>query len=176
MLAVACVAMLLSSGCAYMGKRGRDLADIIDIGVTTSSEPQFALYAGFLDLITVGYADVEGTLWGLGSRNVGAVQAVHKGGGLVLWGYEQIGHAPSDATATEFPKPYRVGVAALGDGIALACADGKDVSLPKPPQVMNCPKFLHLGWFGIAIDCKPGELVDFLLGWTTLDLSGDDAE
>ena len=47
---------------------------------------------------------------------------------------------------------------------------------PGPPrgEIMNCPKLIHLGWVGIALNCKFGELADLLLGWTTLDIMGDD--
>ena len=132
--ALACVMMFVGSGCTYMGNRGRDFGYILDIGITTSAKPQLSLYGNFLNLATVGYSDFDGTLWGLGSRNVGMVQACHQGGGLVLWGYEQIGHAPADVEAPQYPRPYRVGMASIGAGIAAAHAEGEDVSVPVPPD------------------------------------------
>jgi hypothetical protein len=40
--------------------------------------------------------------------------------------------------------------------------------------VLYCPKVLHLGWVGVALNCHLPELADFFLGWTTLDIMGDD--
>ena len=45
---------------------------------------------------------------------------------------------------------------------------------PTGGHVVNCPKLFHIGWIGLTLNCKFGEFADFLLGWTTVDVMGDD--
>ena len=35
-------------------------------------------------------------------------------------------------------------------------------------------KYIHLGWFGLVINARYTEVLDFVVGFTTLDLAGDD--
>ena len=155
--------ILSSSGCAYMQNRGQDFTDVFDIGLTVSKEPQFALYAGFLSTINIGYSNFDGTLLGMADRNYGVVDARQNAGGLILWGYEQFGYEDFDAKDPESPASWGVGPI------------GWSSENPTPaPQVVNCPKMLHLGWVGITINCKFAELGDFLVGWTTVDYMDDD--
>jgi len=34
--------------------------------------------------------------------------------------------------------------------------------------------YIHLGRFGLVLNIRYTEMLDFLLGWTTFDLAGDD--
>ena len=154
---------LSGSGCAYVQNRGQDLADVFDIGVTVSKEAQFSLYAGLLSTVAVGYSNFDGTLLGMADRNYGVVDARQNAGGLILWGYEQFGYEDFDAKDPESPASWGVGPI------------GWSSENPTPaPQVVNCPKMLHLGWVGITVNCKFAELGDFVVGLTTLDYMGDD--
>jgi hypothetical protein len=48
-----------------------------------------------------------------------------------------------------------------------------------PPELwfMDCgPRIIHLGWIGITETSRYADLIDFILGWTTLDILGDDLE
>jgi hypothetical protein len=36
--------------------------------------------------------------------------------------------------------------------------------------------FVHLGHVGLVMNLRWGEVADFLVGWTTLDLAGDDGK
>jgi len=155
-------AALSSTGCAYLQNRGQDFTDIFDVGVTVSAKPQFTLYAGFLNILSVGYSDFDGTLLGMAGRSYGVVDARQNAGGLVLWGYEQFGYEDFEADDPDSPPAWGVAVAGRGE---------------RPPkmQIINCPKMLHLGWIGLALNCKFGQLADFLVGWTTIDIMGDDA-
>jgi hypothetical protein len=155
-------AVLLScTGCAYVQNRGNDLLDVVDVGVTVSKEPGVAVYAGFLNILSLGYSDVDGVLLGTGGRHVGAVDFRQNAGGLLLWGYEQFGYEDFDADDSDSPPPWGVAVAGRGR---------------RPPrgQIINCPKMVHLGWIGLTLNCKFGELADLLLGLTTFDFMGDD--
>lgn len=154
---------LASAGCTYLGDRGRDAADFLDFGVTVSKEPQFSLYAGFLSVVPLGYSNVDGTMYGLSDRQFGGAAMRHNARGILLWGEEQLGYRDFDPLGPQSPEPWRVGVLGLSQGPG-----------PRNGQVVNCPKLLHLGWAGVALNCKFGELVDFLLGWFTVDIMGDD--
>jgi len=107
---------------------------------------------------------VDGWLIGLGRRHVGIMQTRSRGAGLLLWGQERWGYEddynPSDPSSPAF---WRVGAIGLSEG--------------PPPDWRNvfvCPKMIHFGWVGFTLNCKLGEMADFLLGWTTIDIMKDD--
>jgi hypothetical protein len=164
---VACLlvitAGLSGTGCTYLHNRGNDAADLIDVGVTVSDQPQFAFYMGFLNILSLGYSNVDGTLYGLAERHAGANEMRQNAGGVLLWGSEQLGYRDFDPADAGSPEPYKVGVIGLIEGPG-----------PTDGHVVNCPKLCHIGWIGLTLNCKFGELADFLLGWTTLDVMGDD--
>lgn len=162
-LFVLAAAVVPAAGCAYVSNRGNDLLDVVDVGATVSEDPHISLYAGFLNILTLGYSDFDGTLYGIGGREAGALRARQEAGGLVLWGYEQFGYEDFDPADPDSPPPYKVGVVGLIDGPP-----------PRDGQIVNCPKLLHLGWVGLTLNCKFGELADFLVGLTTIDIMGDD--
>ena len=156
--------MVQSAGCStYWSNRGGDLMDIFDVGVTTSSEPGFSLYAGILNVLTLGYSNVDGTFFGMTAGQAGAVEMRQNAWGLLLWGKEQFGYESFDRSDPQSPEAWRVGVIGLIQGPG-----------PRGDQVLNCPKMLHLGWIGLTINCSFSELADFLLGWGSLDIMGDD--
>ncbi len=157
------VSMLCGSGCAYLQNRGNDALDVLDIGVTASQKPKFALYASDLNIIAIGYSNVDGTLVGIGGRKVGVMPVRHHAGCIVLYGYEQFGYEDFIMEDPESPERWRVGLIALFEG-------------PPPPkgQIANIPRMLHLGWIGVAFNVRLGELVDLILGFTTLDIMKDD--
>jgi hypothetical protein len=45
---------------------------------------------------------------------------------------------------------------------------------PPPITYMQCRRNIHLGWIGIHASGRPLDILDFILGWTTLDILGDD--
>jgi hypothetical protein len=59
-LAALTVLILAGSGRAYMHNRGNDAAQIFDVGVTVSVKPGFSLYAGSLNILTLGFSHVDG--------------------------------------------------------------------------------------------------------------------
>jgi len=159
-----CVA-LSGSGCTYMQHRGSDAAEMFDVGVTVSPQPAFACYCGILSVFSLGYSHVDGALYGLADGRAGAMQVRQNAAGVVLWGYEQLGYEQFDAADEDSPEPWKVGVIGLVEGPG-----------PRGGQVVNCPKLVHVGWIGLTLNCKFGEMADFLVGWTTLDLMGDDQD
>jgi len=161
-LVVVFVGLLACIGCTYAQDRSQDFTDIFDVGVTVSAKPQFSLYAGFLNILSLGYSNFDGTLLGMAGRHYGAIDARQNAAGLLLWGREQFGYEDFNADEPDSPTPWGVAIAGRG-------------ARPPVGQIVNCPKMLHLGWVGLTVNCKLGQLADFLLGWTTLDIMGDDA-
>lgn len=157
------VLALGTTGCAYMRARGHDGAQIVDAGLTVSSKPGFSLYAGFLNILTLGYSHVDGHIIGVGDSHGGVVPMRQRAYGLLLYGTEQFAYGDFDPANSREPPPYHVGIAGLIAGPG-----------PTDGNVVNCPKLLHLGWVGLTLNCKFGELADFLLGWFGLDIMGDD--
>jgi len=156
--------VMCSTGCAYLKDRGNDALDFAELGVTVSKKPAFSLYVGFLNVLSLGYAKTDGTLYGIAHRDAGALPVRHNAHGVLLWGEEQLGYCKDfDPTDPDSPDPWRVGPIGLIQGPG-----------PAEHEILNCPKLLHLGWVGLHLNCHLGELADFLLGWTTIDIMGDD--
>lgn len=156
---------MFSSGCAYMQNRGSDAKDAFDIGLTFTKTPHVGVYAGFNSLLGVGYVNMDGHLLGIGSSQAGWWLPMRLNvGGMVLDGYEQYAYCGNyDALDKTTPKQR-------GNALGM-------LHFAKPAgamEMLQCPKIVHVGWIGINVTCKLGELADFLVGWTTLDLAGDD--
>ena len=173
------------TGCTYMGKRGHDAADMLEIGLTFSSKPQFALLpVDYFNLIGLGYSGVEGTYVGIGNRTVGVMPIKDEQSyGLLFWGKDtlKIGEFnPND--------PHEVRVAEMrklveaGQPLPSARPDYNkglvrlplENNAPPPITFMQCRRNFHFGWFGLHASLRPLDIIDFLVGWTTLDILGDD--
>jgi len=175
-LILAAALACLFSGCAYMKDRGNDLIDIMDLGITVNDkiEPQFGLYIDFFNILPLGYSHIEAKTIGFGNRQGGWLYYADDSWGVIFWGREMkaLGEFnPKDPhrtrkdqrEATEWPY-YNVGLARM---------ISEDDS-PPTAQFIECQRVLHLGWIGIFAHLRPIDVVDFILGWTTLDIVGDD--
>lgn len=160
--ALALVGLMATTGCTYMRNRGNDFSEIIDAGVTVSPEPQFSLYAGFLTVFSLGYSNMDGVFYGLQKGDWGAYEARHDAVGLLLYGWEEFAYEPRPALLQPSDEPWGTGFGLISRRAA------------EPNQFMNCPKMLHFGPVGITVNCKFVEIVDFLVGLTTIDIVGDD--
>ena len=175
--AVALTAVLtLNLGCAYLRDRGNDAMDIIDVGVSVNDriKPQFALYFDFFNVIPFGYSNVDGKSLAIGKREIGFLDHQYHNWGVLAVGEELKGTGafnphdlhlvrPDQADLVERPQ-YDVGFVGAFSG---------EQSPPKR-QFMECDRGLHLGWIGIHATMRPVDLIDFILGWTTLDIMQDD--
>jgi hypothetical protein len=167
---------LLGNGCAYMRARGNDALDIFDIGVTVSphAQPDFAAYAGFINEFNLGYAKVDGTFYGLHNRQFGALDYENHSWGALVWGTSKHGAGafnPNDPHQARRDQRELTERPEFGVGIV------RNIYADKPlpfPQYFQCDKMLHLGWVGLVLNCRIGDVVDFILGWTTLDIMQDD--
>lgn len=168
---------MLGNGCAYMRARGNDALDIFDIGVTISphATPDFAAYAGLLNEFNLGYAQVDGTFYGLHNRQFGALDYENHSWGALVWGTSKHGAGAFNPNDPHQARPEQSGLTERPEfGVGVVRIIQGDKPLPFP-QYFQCDKMLHLGWFGLVLNCRPGDVADFILGWTTLDIMGDDA-
>jgi hypothetical protein len=163
-LAVVVLAVVLSSslGCTYLVNRGNDALDIVELGVTVTTTPQIGLYWNSLDLLVAGYCDLDGTFIGWAGRHGVMLPVRSECYGLIVsrekvkWG--------------DAPERERIGGLAGLPGIAAGAAeDGHPLDSPA------CVHFIpHFGYVGLVWNLRWGQIVDFVVGWTTVDLNGDD--
>jgi hypothetical protein len=175
------ILVLVSTGCGYMRNRGNDLLDVVDIGLTFSAKPQFSAYvnAPFVALEPIGYGNVDAKFVGIGGGKA-SLWSPHfeRSAGLLLWGQEELTFERTRADlaamksteeqreATEF---HQVGV--LGMILGWSGVHGPAA---KPKDLFACPHYLHLGWIGAVGTARYWQMLDFVVGWTTLDITSDD--
>ena len=96
LLLVVMLALAAGAGCSYLTYRAEDFAEIVDIGVTYSSKPQFALYSSFESILPGGYADLDGWFAGWGGGQFGVTRHYLHAWGAIVWGHEEIGWGEFD--------------------------------------------------------------------------------
>jgi hypothetical protein len=161
------VGSLASTGCAYLGNRGRDALDVFDVGVLVSdhARPDFAAFMTFWNIFPIGYAHVDGKLIGIGGGRAGIQDFRHEDSwGVLAWGAEQhsVGELPA---GTEAPARYDQGFLRLALG-----AEHK----PVPHSYFDCDRTFVLGWIGLHFRVKLDHLADFVTGWAGMDIMHDD--
>ena len=188
------LAFLLSmQGCTYLHHRADDFAEIADIGFTISKKPYFALYADELSLVPVGYARVDGHFIGWGGGQVGkTTHAVHSYGVLVH-GSEELGwhrkyEGEGGVKEAEANEAWRkkegfieqtAGVTMVIDDVSRLITGKMFEGQNQPDHSLSCLHYIHLGWFGVVVNLRTLDILDFILGWFgidfgRLDLGGDD--
>jgi len=170
------VALVLATGCGYMRNRGNDALDIFDIGITVTDKwcPDFAAYIDFFGRTPVGGACVDGKLLGIGNRHAGWLHYESKSWGAIAWGSEKYGSGefnPLDNYQAREDQRNLTSRPRWHTGFARMIAQD---DAPPPIQFFACDKGIHIGYIGVLANCRPLELIDFVLGWTTLDILGDD--
>ncbi|MHC4592967.1 MAG: hypothetical protein ACYS8L_09785 [Planctomycetota bacterium] len=167
MLLVVAVCLLSSSGCTYLVHRAEDATDMVDLGLTFSARPGFALYMSNESILGTGYSNVDGYLLGMGGGLVGLVRHAEKCWGLVLYGHERQAWGEFDLDdPSTFSQQY----------VGLAGLIHKRFSGSRPDYMPSCIHSLHLGWFGLVANLRYTQILDFILGWTTLDIANDDGK
>jgi hypothetical protein len=167
---------LLAGGCAYLQNRGNDASDCIELGVTISGKPGFMVFNDCYSILPIGYSRVEDAkLLGWGNRQIGLLDFEHNSWGVVLAGSYKQALGEFDAR-----DPHLVSRHA-DDPTTWGRFDMGIVSLAlrrngwRPfPAFFECDKGVHLGWVGLHLKYRWLDLVDFALGFTTLDIMGDD--
>ena len=80
----------------YAKHRVEDALECIDLGVTLSLKPGFALYADFASVAPGGYGHVDGYFVGIAGGRIGPMKHYQASIGLVGWGYEEVGWGDFD--------------------------------------------------------------------------------
>jgi hypothetical protein len=177
--------LLLLPGCAnYWKNRGRDAKNIMEVGITTSKRPCFAFQPGaYFNITPLGVSYIRGSIHGLVADKFGTQPMKDFSWGVLLWGGRRLQLGEFDphnpcmvspakvAALTAAGKPLPTEVSYYNEGIlAMALLD----NAPPPKSFFGCRRNIHLGWIGIFLGMHADEMGDFLLGWTTLDIMGDD--
>ncbi len=164
-------------GCSYMADRGRDAMDIMDIGLTVTPElkPDFALYVDFFNVTPIGYSNVDGKVMGIAYRQAGwwMDYQTHN------WGVLTHGSEKQGAGVFNYNNPHFAHVGETyeepwprWDAGFIGVFTGDN----PPPKLhhLECSRIVHVGWVGIIWDIRPFDVFDFIFGWTTFDMMGDD--
>ena len=179
--------MLSTQACTYLQNRADDAMDIIDIGLTFSAKPQLNLFvdAPFVTAYPIGWGKVDCAFLGLGQGKFSAFAPAHfNNWGVVLYGLEEVTYegtsddfvnylnGDSRESREFYAESYTTGIGGIIEGIA----DGRYVKRPGRAMkyIGTCPHYIHLGFVGIVADPRYWDMLDFLVGFTTLDLSQDD--
>jgi hypothetical protein len=166
-------ALLFLNGCSYMTNRWNDTKDIGDFGFTFSSKPQFSAYvsAPVVQIIPLGIGKVDGHFFGMGEGQT-ALWAPHyeKSLGLLVWGEERVSFFHTEEELAAMSEEKR-------DEAANFMRSGVGGFVQGPWSLkycVSCPHYIHLGWFGVVVTPRYLQMLDFVLGWTTLDVCQDD--
>ena len=164
MVALAAI-MSAFTGCTYLQYRAEDAVEIMDLGITVSAKPGFALWFAAPFSLGAGLGGyVDGHFIGLGGGQIGMTRHYLAAVGVVLFGYEEIGWGEFDKDdPTTLCRTYQ-GV--IGIPISLATT--------RPDYMPTCNHEIHLGWIGLIGNLRYTEILDFIVGFTTLDIAGDD--
>jgi len=80
----------------YLQHRLEDALETVDVGLTFSTKPGFALYADFASVAPGGYGHVDGYFVGVAGGRIGPMRHHQASLGLVGWGYEEVGWGDFD--------------------------------------------------------------------------------
>ncbi len=165
---VAAVVFASAQGCAvgkYLQYRGEDALEMVDLGLTITTTPQWAFYWNSLDLLVFGASELDGYVVGIGGGKVGVVRHYNKCYGLIVssethgWG-----DFDKDDESTMISR--------TGGLLGLA---GVATGTSHPAYTPACVHYFpHIGYVGVVWTARWFEMVDFAVGFTTIDLAGDD--
>jgi hypothetical protein len=166
------------TGCAsYWSDRGRDAADILSFQVGTGAGTKVRVgpfQAGLLS--ENGIAGLRGgALVGPSQYRAGSDEGPSKWDDvLVLVGWERFEGGP---TSIERGKAFKGRQIVLS--VPFNLASDQDYEGKTPVPYNPWPYLAQVEAVGGAfltfrVGANPGELLDFILGWTTLDIFGDD--
>jgi hypothetical protein len=176
-LLVFCVFVLASelSGCVYLVNRKNDAMDMFDLGILVSKKPGLAIYMNKPPVMPIGFSHVDGKLIGLAKSNFGVFDFREKSFGYLIGGSEQRGVGNYDPQNPQDPKRYGAGaIGFLSHTTTFQNDPGKDETVARPRTQPTCPMTLHLGWIGFEWGCKFWSMIDFVVGWTGIDIAHDD--
>jgi hypothetical protein len=178
----------ISAGCAtpYMADRGRDAADIFTatIGVGGGARARVGpVHAGVVPF-NVGSFGLRGGCWDNDFSGMTYTEQdfmiiplseIDTSGGEYVRGFAVTGYTPDSRVATERGKGFYAG--SRIPFITTDVSPPRDTNSSRHPYSYYTQLEATIG-VGLTINLgfNPGELFDFLLGWTTLDVFDDDIE
>lgn len=154
----------------YFQDRAEDLMEVVDVGFTLTLKSGYVLYTNVGSVVPVGGGYFNGWFLGLGGGQIfgighsrfPATRYYFLGGGIGVWGYEEIGW---DVYDTE-------------DLSSFFCQDvGVGLFVPPCGRPGPFPSFrtcAHAGYIGFLTNANLFEALDFLSGIFGFDLCGDD--
>ena len=170
---VATVAVILftAQGCAvgrYFQHRGEDALEMVDFGFTFTTKPCIGLYWNSLDLLVAGYSNVDGYFAGWGGGQFGWTRHYNQCAGFII-SHETVGWGDFDKND---PSTLHMRYGGL---LGFASLAGTGNSRPSPDYTPACVHFFpHLGYVGIVWNARWTQILDFIVGFTTIDIAGDD--
>ena len=175
--------VITGAGCAtsageYFTHRYNDFGDMVDVGITVTRTPQIGLYWNSLDLITIGYANIDGHFIGWGGGQIGKTRVYANCWGL-LYGHESIGWGrllDNPARREEAIMHRRSNVVGIASSlVGLHVSEAHKQYRHPPDYTPACVHFIpHIAYVGLVWNARYMEIVDFALGWFGLDIAGDD--
>ena len=168
-LALALAATLCAAqGCAgvidYVQYRAQDSVEMVDVGFTFSVKPCVGLYWNSLDLLVGGYSNIDGYFVGLGGNQIGITRCYADCIGLIV-SRERVGWGDFDK---DDDKTLFVRYGGLA-GLASLATGGN------PDYTPACVHFFpHIGYVGLVWNARWTQILDFVVGFTTIDLARDD--
>ena len=176
LFALLTIAAMMATSCSYMHDRGKDAMRMFDIGITVSPicKPGVAVYASIPGSIAAGGSYVDGgKFFGIGNNQAGWLDYQNTSYGVVLWGSSKQGAGEFNADdiyqarddqrdLTERPRFNTGPVRDIAEGNQVPC-----------PGFIECDKFVHIGYVGVLFNCRFLRMLNFVVGWTTLDIMGD---
>jgi hypothetical protein len=168
-----CAALWMSMGCrqvlTYAKYRGQDALEMIDLGISVTKTPQLGLYWNSLDVLVAGYAKLDGWFVGWGGNQIGVTRMHVRAWGF-LWGYQEIGWGDYDL---KDKKTLYIDSGGLPGFVTSAIPGFEPKNIPA--YTPACVHFFpHIAYVGIVWNARWWEIIDFIVGFSGVDLSGDD--
>jgi len=188
----------------YWGNRANDAMDMCNLGITFSPQVEFGLYMDFFNITPIGGSCIDGYYFGLADRQFGKLTLHDQTWGILFWGQieRQIGklnpNDPHQAWHADMLEKRQIQdkteVEKKGKGQATDPAKLLEENMnwkspryntgliqminhgnpPPPTSFIRCRRWVHLAWIGVSSQNSPLDILDFVLGFTTLDIIGDD--
>jgi hypothetical protein len=174
----------------YLEDRGNDTLDIFPFSAASGPGLYFGARVTELFGTALGYESTRRHGWRRANwldrndyakleRPVSWDETAH--GFLVFWGRTD-DRRPKDKekwyrgnTLFVIPLDYGSVVKRQAGGDKAQYFGIQDVTLDLDPETcLDCEAEIHLGFFGLRFGLSPVQLADWLLGWFTIDFTGDD--
>ncbi len=172
-----------AAGCAnvatYLEHRYNDLCEVADVGLTITDTPQWGLYWNSLDVFPIGVSHLDGWFVGFGGGQIGITRHYNRCWGLgygeeiIGWGSHlgEVGEVDESSDKVIKTRSGWIGIATWLLGIDVTDS-GFDLS---PNYRPACVHFVpHIAYVGFVWNARYFEFIDAMLGFFTLDPSGDD--